>query len=74
MTKDEQIQLVPCYGNAILDECRVMDRQEFKHDLVFVWNEESTHLDEIKVINISDTLMVDINKKYRFILEEIEDD
>lgn len=66
-------RLIEQYGTAILDTPYCIDTQYFKHDLVFVWNEDCTKLEEIKVINIDNNLMIDVNKKYRLVLEEIVD-
>ena len=65
--------MVEVYGSAIMDSPLVIDEQEFKHDLVFSWNEEGTHLDEIRIINIDENLMVEVGKRYKVILQEIED-
>ena len=65
-------ELIETYGNAILDTPICIDKQHFKHDLIFIWNEDSTLVEEINIINIDSNLMIDINKKYRVVLEEIE--
>ena len=68
----KKIELIETYGTAILDTPICVDKQYFQHDLIFVWSEDCTILEEIKIINIQSTLMIDINKKYRVVLEEIE--
>jgi hypothetical protein len=72
MTESEKGLLIQAYGTAYFDSPIVVDFQNFKHDLVFVWNEQGDKLEKIEIINIDDNLMIDINKKYRVCLEEIE--
>ena len=68
----KKIELIETHGTAILDTPICVDKQYFHHDLIFVWSKDCTILEEIKAINIQSTLMIDINKKYRVVLEEIE--
>jgi len=71
MDLHEKHELIEAYGTAILDTQICVDTQYFKHDLIFIWNEDTTLIDEIKIINVDSNLMIDINKQYRVVLEEI---
>lgn len=40
--------------------------------MVFVWDEESNYVEEIVLVDIDKSLMVDINKKYDVYLKEVK--
>ena len=40
--------------------------------IVFVWDEGSNYVEEIILVDIDKSLMVDINKKYEIYLKEIK--
>ncbi len=40
--------------------------------MVFVWDEESNYVEEIVLVDIDKSLMVDINKKYDIYLKEVK--
>lgn len=49
------------------------DVEEIKCDIViFSWDEESKYIEEIVLVNIDKSLMVDINKKYEIYLKEVK--
>lgn len=41
-------------------------------NMVFVWDEDSNYVEEIILVDIDKSLMVDINKKYDIYLKEIK--
>lgn len=43
-----------------------------KCDIVFIWDEESNYVEEMVLVNIDKSLMVDINKKYEIYLKEVK--
>ena len=45
--------------------------EEIKCDIVFIWDEESNYVEEMVLVNIDKSLMVDINKKYEIYLKEV---
>lgn len=40
--------------------------------IVFVWDEDSNYVEEIVLVDIDKSLMVDINKKYEIYLKEVK--
>ena len=40
--------------------------------IVFVWDEDSNYIEEIILVDIDKSLMVDINKKYEIYLKEVK--
>ena len=40
--------------------------------MVFVWDEDSNYVEEIILVDIDKSLMVDINKKYEIYLKEVK--
>ena len=48
------------------------DFELIKCDTVFIWDEESNYIEEMVLVNIDKSLMVDINKKYKIYLKEVK--
>ena len=46
--------------------------QNLGSNLIFVWNDDCTIIEEIKVMGIPATCAVDIQKQYEIILKEIK--
>ena len=46
--------------------------QNLGSNLIFVWNDDCTIIEEIKVMDIPATCIVDIQKQYEVILKEIK--
>ena len=40
--------------------------------IVFVWDKDSNYVEEIILVDIDKSLMVDINKKYEIYLKEVK--
>ena len=47
------------------------DFELIKCDIVFIWDEESNYVEEMVLVNIDKSLMVDINKKYILLIYKI---
>ena len=48
------------------------DFELIKCDAVFIWDEDSNYVEEMVLVNIDKSLMVDINKKYEIYLKEVK--
>ena len=48
------------------------DFELIKCDIIFIWDEESNYIEEMVLVNIDKSLMVDINKKYKIYLKEVK--
>jgi hypothetical protein len=48
------------------------NEQNLGSNLIFVWNDNCTIIEEIKVMDIPATCIVDIQKQYEIILKEIK--